>query len=228
MVFLTKLDDTQLLFGSGSMQINTDDIPNGTSNFFLTKGAQSISGSKYFSNKITDNASGSIFRTLSTLNNVHVGGTLTSIGNIVSNGTVKATNVSGSAFRDLSVFGDTFMDGQLRVKGNNLYIDYDGNAGGLGARLYFMGTSGLIKYTHLAGTFTFSHKINFASTQTFSTSTSGSSIGQLLVPTKLQAGALTCNSFRINQTPVTESITPNKTITISCNGVNYKIPIVAA
>ena len=40
--------------------------------------------------------------------------------------------------------------------------------------------------------------------------------------------SLQCDSFRIDQTPTAETITPDKTITISCDGVNYKIPVVAA
>lgn len=354
MTYLTQLDDTQISFGSGS-SINADDIPNGTSNFFLTKGAQSISGSKYFSNKIINNASGSIFRSLTLMQdeliagNLQVNGTITvdangpggtygsfiyfsqdgawlkyygspsfildtnrsfgcndlivskikltvvnninaiefvntqgypsricqttdtqplyidtlgsdlyigttvdsksitihndkaifskittfsgstfTTGNTNVNGKVLATTTSGSAFRYLTVFNDTFMDGILRIKGNDLYVDYDNTAGSLGARIYFMGTNGLIKYINLASTFTFSHKITFATAQTFSTSTSGSSISHLLVPTKLQAGAFVCDSFKIRQTPTTETITPNKTFTINLNGTNYKVPCVAA
>lgn len=42
-------------------------------------------------------------------------------------------------------------------------------------------------------------------------------------------GELICDGgFRINQIPELETIIPDKTITISCDGVDYKIPIVAA
>jgi hypothetical protein len=37
-----------------------------------------------------------------------------------------------------------------------------------------------------------------------------------------------CDSFRIDVTPTAETITPTHTITISVNGTNYKIPLVAA
>ena len=41
-------------------------------------------------------------------------------------------------------------------------------------------------------------------------------------------GLVECDSFRIDQTPATESLSCNKSITISCNGVSFKIPCVAA
>jgi hypothetical protein len=41
----------------------------------------------------------------------------------------------------------------------------------------------------------------------------------------LDAGQVECQSLRIDQTPAAGTITPDKTITISCNGVNYKIPV---
>jgi hypothetical protein len=37
-----------------------------------------------------------------------------------------------------------------------------------------------------------------------------------------------CDSFRIDATPTAETITPTHTVTISVNGTDYKIPIVAA
>lgn len=39
---------------------------------------------------------------------------------------------------------------------------------------------------------------------------------------------LRCNSFRIDQTPTAETPTPTHTITMSANGVDYKIPCLAA
>jgi len=41
-------------------------------------------------------------------------------------------------------------------------------------------------------------------------------------------GEARCDSFRIDVSPTAETITPTHTITISVNGTNYKIPIVAA
>jgi hypothetical protein len=41
-------------------------------------------------------------------------------------------------------------------------------------------------------------------------------------------GLAQCDTFRIDQTPATETITPDKTITISCDGANYKIAVKAA
>jgi len=50
-VYRTRFTDTQLNFGSGS-KINTDDIPEGTTNFYLTTGSQDILGSKTFKDGI--------------------------------------------------------------------------------------------------------------------------------------------------------------------------------
>lgn len=41
-------------------------------------------------------------------------------------------------------------------------------------------------------------------------------------------GALQADSIRIDQTPTSETITPTHTFTVSLNGTNYKIPVVAA
>jgi hypothetical protein len=41
-------------------------------------------------------------------------------------------------------------------------------------------------------------------------------------------GQMRCDTFRIDTYAAVETITPDKTITISVNGVNYKIPIKAA
>jgi hypothetical protein len=38
-------------------------------------------------------------------------------------------------------------------------------------------------------------------------------------------GNLSCDSFRLNQVPVAETITPDKTITIKIGGANYKIAV---
>ena len=68
--------------------------------------------------KVTANIiSGSSFRTLSTLDNIHIGGTLTSIGNITTQGIVKANTTSGSSFRTLTSFGDLFIGGNTRITG---------------------------------------------------------------------------------------------------------------
>lgn len=42
------------------------------------------------------------------------------------------------------------------------------------------------------------------------------------------AETVNARTIVLRQTPVTETITPDKTITISVNGTNYKIPIKAA
>jgi len=42
------------------------------------------------------------------------------------------------------------------------------------------------------------------------------------------AGLVRCNSFRIDQATVSGTITPDRTVTINCDGTNYKIPVVAA
>lgn len=42
------------------------------------------------------------------------------------------------------------------------------------------------------------------------------------------AGQVRCDTFRLDQAPAAGSIVPTHTITISCNGVNYKIPVIAA
>ena len=39
------------------------------------------------------------------------------------------------------------------------------------------------------------------------------------------AGKVECQSFKIDQTPAVGTITPDKTITIDCNGTNYKIAV---
>jgi hypothetical protein len=40
-------------------------------------------------------------------------------------------------------------------------------------------------------------------------------------------GALQCDSFRIDQTPATGTITPDKYIVINCNGTDYRIAVKA-
>lgn len=42
------------------------------------------------------------------------------------------------------------------------------------------------------------------------------------------AGEARCNSFRIDQTPTAETITPTHTMTISVDGTNYKVALQAA
>lgn len=42
------------------------------------------------------------------------------------------------------------------------------------------------------------------------------------------SGTVTCAALRINQTPAAETPTPTHTVIVSLNGVNYKIPCVAA
>lgn len=80
-IYRTKLTDSQLKFGPGD-EINTDDIPQGTSNLWLTPSFQTISGSKVFTNNvqiggfITAAASGSTFNSLQIENNVNVGNNL--------------------------------------------------------------------------------------------------------------------------------------------------------
>ena len=58
--YRTKFFDDQLRFGSGS-NINADDVPNGTTNVWLTNTLQAISGSKIFADEITVETSGSSF-----------------------------------------------------------------------------------------------------------------------------------------------------------------------
>lgn len=41
-------------------------------------------------------------------------------------------------------------------------------------------------------------------------------------------GNIQCDAFRLDQNPVAGTITPDKYITINCNGTEYKIPVVAA
>lgn len=57
----------------------------------------------------------------------------------------------------------------------------------------------------------------------------GSSVRGTFSSTGLDvAGLVQCNSFRIDQSPTSETITATHTITISANGTDYKIPCVAA
>lgn len=54
MMFRTKFIDKQLRFGAGA-HISTDDIPEGTQNFWLTTGSQDISGPKHFLDGVATN-----------------------------------------------------------------------------------------------------------------------------------------------------------------------------
>jgi hypothetical protein len=40
-------------------------------------------------------------------------------------------------------------------------------------------------------------------------------------------GTIQCDAFRLDQTPLSGTITPNKYIIINCNGTDYKIPVAA-
>ena len=89
--------------------------------------------------------------------------------------------------------------------GDNLYVNYGGADGD--SYLYFYeggsNTGAYTKWDDTAGRFETSHGLHVS-------------------------GQLECTTFRLDQTPTAGTITPDKTITISCNGISYKLPCIAA
>lgn len=98
---------------------------------------------------------------------------------------------------DLTVSGD--------IKGNNLYLNYDGPDGN--ATIYFYDgaspTAGFLRWDEFGAKFLFSTDLDVV-------------------------GLLRCDSFRIDQTPTTtiSAMTAfDQYITISCNGTTYRVPV---
>jgi hypothetical protein len=248
--------------GAGWLYFYTDGTPTGAYlNFdydanksFFFNYPLIVDGELTVNSTVTANiASGSSFRTLSTLDNEHVGGTLTSIGNITTKGTVTANTTSGSIFKTLTSYGNVDVGGVLASKDHirgykNIYVDYDNNSSIAGAILYFGGTSASLKWiggafqafilnkpitingtTTLGGTATFTSGVLNASIASGSIFRTLTSLGNVSIGGTLGvAGLVQCDSFRLDQTPATATIVPDKTITVSCNGVNYKIAVKAA
>jgi len=100
---------------------------------------------------------------------------------------------------------DFYSDGGLMANGN-VFIDVD--AGSVNSYVYFYGMAAYLRYYQTADIFYINKKL-------FMTAAAD------------VTGLLTCDSFRIDQTPTNGAPTPDKYITISCNGTNYKIGVQA-
>jgi hypothetical protein len=62
---------------------------------------------------------------------------------------------------------------------------------------------------------------------TVAVAVAGAEVGRWTTAGLSLGGECRCGSLRVDQTPAAETITPDKTITISCNGASYKVAVKA-
>ena len=153
-----------------------------------------------------------------------VGNVTTNLQQVVDNGNNITTPIlvhaSGSHFQDLTVEGDFLVDGMMRVSPDSgVWVNSNVNCVGVVATTHwiqFLG-EGKMQVTK--------EDDNTMSIISPTTIHLKSDVGTIVANVD---GELRCDNLRIDQEPITETIVPNKTITVSVNGVNYKIPVVEA
>ena len=236
--------DCEIIFGGDSSPANIFQASVVQPLYINTNSADLYLGTSKASKAFTVHNNRSIFGP----NMTTFSGSTVCTGNVNVNGKVIATKTSGSIFRTLSTLGNTHIGGTLTSIGNincfgNMYVDYDNSAGLVGGLIYFGGTSANLKYIGSpVNGFLLSKGISIAGATTISSSNlsvtagtvtasanSGSIFKTLTAYGNVQSmGTLIGNGLKLNITPDTGTITPNKTITISLNNVNYKIAVKAA